>query len=238
MAFCRMRVVAAEDGAVAGQQELGVVACNALQRLQKLRDVRAVMGVDDADAAVLVDVVAAEEEIAELEARAGPPCGRACARPSGLRSPTLITSPSLSSTSTLQRGIGMSKFWALIVAKVRISSPVSIGSTDLRMGGDLGLEQLAGVGRSLDVVGVGVRGDEHLAGGQVEIHLPDQLDDLVDACRDSRCRSSSELAAAVDEIDVDAQAPAGLVVHLDDVGKEIFPGQHGGRLERRELQVA
>ena len=39
-----------------------------LQRLDEVGDVRAVMGVDDADAAVLVDVVAAEEQVAHLEA--------------------------------------------------------------------------------------------------------------------------------------------------------------------------
>jgi hypothetical protein len=41
----------------------------------------------------------------------------------------LITSPSLSSWSILHGGIGMWIFCALIVAYVRISSPVSIAST-------------------------------------------------------------------------------------------------------------
>ena len=97
-----------------------------------------------------------------------------------------------------------------------------------RMGGHLGLEQFLGAGEALDVVGVGVRGDDHLAGGQVEIHLPDQLDDLVDRVEVADV-DEQELAAAVDEIDVDAQAPAGLVVHLDDVGEEILPRQHDRR---------
>ena len=35
-----------------------------------------------------------------------------------------------------------------------------------------------------------------------------------------------EFAAAVDEIDIDSQASAGLVVHLDHVREEIFPRQH------------
>ena len=64
-----------------------------------------------------------------------------------------------------------------------------------------------------------------------------QVDRLKSICRISSTISSTvfevadvdeqELAAAVDEVDVDAQAAAGLVVHLDDVGKEILPRQHG-----------
>ena len=75
-------VVAAEDRAVAGQQELGVVLADALQRLEEVGDVGAVVGVDDADAAVLVDVVAAEKQVAHLEAELARRCGPACARPS------------------------------------------------------------------------------------------------------------------------------------------------------------
>ena len=59
----------AENRAVAGQQDTprrrrgcGVSDCD------EARQVRAVVGVDGADAAVLVDVVAAEEQVAELEA--------------------------------------------------------------------------------------------------------------------------------------------------------------------------
>ena len=85
------------------------------------------------------------------------------------------------------------------------------------MGGHLGLEHFLGAGQSLDMIGVGVRGDDHLAGGQIEIHLPDQFDDFLDRIEIADV-DEQELAAAVDEINVDAQAPAGLVVHLDDVG--------------------
>src|SRR5262249_1030367 len=60
-------VVAAEDRPVAGQQELSVVAVDAAQRLEELGDVGAVVGVDGADAAVLVDVVPAEQQVTHLE---------------------------------------------------------------------------------------------------------------------------------------------------------------------------
>ena len=61
------------------------------------------VGVDDADAAVLVDVVAGEQQVAHLEAELARRCGPACARPSSVRSPTLIVSPSLSSDVDLAR---------------------------------------------------------------------------------------------------------------------------------------
>ena len=48
-----------------------------------------------------------------------------------------------------------------------------------RVGRHPGPEQLLGPGDPLDVVGVGVGGDDHLAGGQVEVHLADQVDNLV-----------------------------------------------------------
>ncbi len=71
-------------------------------------------------------------------------------------------------------------------------------------------------------------GDDHLAGGQVEVHLADQLDDLPDGILVADV-DEQELGAAINEIDVDTQPSAGLVVHLDDVGKQILPRQHGVR---------
>ena len=124
--------------------------------------------------------------------------------------------------------MGMWMFCALMTAKVRISSPLSSGSTVLGWAPTLVLQHLAGVGRPLDVVGVGVRGDKHFAGGQVEIHLADQLDDLVHGFQIANV-DEGEFRPTVDEVDVDAEAPAGLVVHLDDVGKEVLPRQHGTR---------
>src|SRR5262249_59416810 len=80
---------------------------------------------------------------------------------------------------------------------------------------------------ALNVVGVGVRGDDHLAGGQVEVHGADEVDDLREGVEPADV-DEQELGAAVDEIDVDPQAPAGLVVQLDHVRKEVLPLAHDG----------
>ena len=104
-----------ENRAVARQEELGVVVADARQRLDEAGQVRAVVGVDRADAAVLVDVVAAEEQVAELEAEL-PGVWPGVCQTFSLSLPTLISSPSLSMTSILQGGIGMSKFCAVMLA--------------------------------------------------------------------------------------------------------------------------
>ena len=101
------------------------------------------------------------------------------------------------------------------------------GLDALGMGRHPGFEHVPGPGQALDVIDVGMGGDDHLARGQVEVHLADQLDDLVDRFQQADV-DENELGAAVDEVDVDPEPPAGLVVHLDDVRKEIFPSQHVG----------
>ena len=93
------------------------------------------------------------------------------------------------------------------------------------MGRDFRLQQLTGPGGALNMVGVGVRGDQHLARRQIEIHLPDQLDDFFHGVEIADV-DQQKLAAAVDEIHVYSQPSPGLVVHFDDMGKEIFPLQH------------
>src|SRR5262249_46214061 len=71
-----------------------------------------------------------------------------------------------------------------------------------------------------------------LAGGQVEVHLADQLDQLVHVIQVAHV-NEQELRAAVDQVDVDAQAPASLVVHLDDAREERFPrGRETAQLGR------
>src|SRR5204863_6552621 len=47
-----------------------------------------------------------------------------------------------------------------------------------RVGADAGLDEFPGLRQSLDVVRVGVGGNQQLAAGQVEVHLPNQVDDL------------------------------------------------------------
>ena len=61
-------IVAAKDGAVAWEEKFCIILNDPFQRCDVFGEAGAVMGVDDTDAAVLVDVIAAEEEIAELEA--------------------------------------------------------------------------------------------------------------------------------------------------------------------------
>jgi len=75
------------------------------------------------------------------------------------------------------------------------------------------------------VVRVGVGGDDHLAGGQIEVHLANQLDDFIHRL-DVADVDEDELAAAIDQIDIDPQAAASLVVHLDDMRKQILSGKH------------
>ena len=61
-------VVFLEDRPMAGKQPLHVARLDPLERLDEVGDAAAVMGVDRADAAVAVDVVAREEQVAEAEA--------------------------------------------------------------------------------------------------------------------------------------------------------------------------
>ena len=95
-----------------------------------------------------------------------------------------------------------------------------------RMGGDFGFEQLFRFGDALDVVDIGVRGHDHPASRQVEVHLSDQVDQLGNRVFKADV-DEDEFAAAVNEVDVDAEAATGLVVHFDDMREEVFPAQHG-----------
>ena len=100
------------------------------------------MGVDHADAAILVDVVAAEEQIAHLEAELSVGVAGRVPDLRARRSPTTIMSPSLSGISILHGGIGISKLLRLdrgeghdlVAAFQRLDAE--------RMGGHFGLEAL------------------------------------------------------------------------------------------------
>src|SRR5262249_20235034 len=100
------------------------------------------------------------------------------------------------------------------------------GGDAKRMRGDPGPQQLLGPGRALDMVGVRVGGNQHLALRQTKVHLADKVDDLFHGVEVANI-DEKELGAAVDQVDVDAQAATGLVVQLDDVRKEIFALFHG-----------
>ena len=71
------------------------------------------------------------------------------------------------------------------------------------------------------MIGVGVGRDDHLAAGQVEVHLANQFHNLVNGFHVTDI-DQQELAAAVDEVDIDPQPAPRLVVHLDDVGEKVF----------------
>src|SRR5262249_26166842 len=66
-----------------------------------------------------------------------------------------------------------------------------------------------------------------LALRQAEVHLADQLDNVVDGLLEADVDEGVVAIAAVDQVDVDAEPAAGLVIQLDDVGKEVLPAQHG-----------
>ena len=84
------------------------------------------------------------------------------------------------------------------------------------------LSSLLDLGQALNVVDVGVRGDQRLAVRQRKIELADQLDDLVDRFLEADV-DQQPLVPVEDQIDVAAQALPGLVVHFDDVGKDRLP---------------
>src|SRR5262249_15122194 len=54
-------VIAAKDRAMTGQQILRIIPADPTKRVEELGEARTVMRVDNADAAVLVDIVAREE---------------------------------------------------------------------------------------------------------------------------------------------------------------------------------
>ena len=93
------------------------------------------------------------------------------------------------------------------------------------MGGHLALEDLAGPGQALGVVGVGVGRDDHLAGREAEVHLADQLED-VDQLVEEPDVDQGVFGAAVDQVDVHAQPAPGLDVHLDHAGEQVVPLDH------------
>jgi hypothetical protein len=94
------------------------------------------------------------------------------------------------------------------------------------MGRYLAPEQLAGACHPLNVIGVGVGGNQRFARREIEIHLPNQLDNIVHRIQVTDV-NEEEFTAAVNEIDIDAQPAAGLIVHLNDVGEKVLPFEHG-----------
>ena len=94
-----------------------------------------------------------------------------------------------------------------------------------RMADDRRLQDLIELGQPLDVIDVGVGGDQHPALRQRKIELADQLDDLVDRFLEADV-DQQPIGTVVDQIDVAAQPLAGLVVDLDHMGENRFTLQH------------
>ena len=98
--------------------------------------------------------------------------------------------------------------------------------------GDLALEDLAGPGQALGVVGVGVGGQDHLAGREAEVHLADQLEHVGQLVEEADV-DQRVLGAAVDQVDVHPQPAPGLDVHLDHAGENVVTFDHPEAISSR-----
>ena len=76
------------------------------------------------------------------------------------------------------------------------------------------------------MVGVGMSGDDQLAGREAEVHLPDQFQHVGEFVEEADV-DQGVLPAAVDQVDIDPHPAPGLVVHLDHAGEEVVPLDHG-----------
>ena len=95
------------------------------------------------------------------------------------------------------------------------------------MGRDRRLEQLLGLGEALDVVDVGVRGDQRHAFREREVELADDLQAVVDRVFVADVDEGPVVLVIVDEIDAAADPPPGLVIQLDDVRKQRLALENG-----------
>ena len=89
------------------------------------------------------------------------------------------------------------------------------------------LEDRLGLGEPLDVIDVGVRGNERLALRQREVQLADEFDDLVNALFVADV-DQRPVTVVVHEVYVAADPPAGLVVHFNHTGEDGMAFEHGG----------
>lgn len=81
---------------------------------------------------------------------------------------------------------------------------------------DGGLEQLFGFREALDMVDVGVGGNECLAVGEGEVEHSDRLDDFVDDFLVANV-DQNPLVLVIDEVDVATEHATQLVVDFDNV---------------------
>ncbi len=155
----------------------------------KSTQVRAVVGVDHADAAVAEDVVAREEQVAHPERELAGGVARACSRPPASCRRSCRTSPSSITRSTLQRRHRDVDVLGVDPGVGQDLVPFLDGGDALGVRGHLALEHLAGPREPLGVIDVGVGRDDHLARGEAEIHLADQLEHVGQLVEEARRRS-------------------------------------------------
>ena len=183
-------VVLAEDRPVRGEQVFGVAVADPPQAGDEVDEVRAVVGVDHADAAVAEDVVAREEQGAHPERElAGGVAGGApdLERPVADRQDVSLVDRQVDLAAGhrdvdvlgVDPGVGHD-----LVALFERGDALGVG-------GDLALEDLAGAGQALGVVGVGVGRQDHLAGREAEVHLADQLEHVGQLVEEARRRSAA-----------------------------------------------
>ena len=93
----------------------------------------------------------------------------------------------------------------------------------------LGLEPFARLRERLHVVRVGVRGDQQLALGELEVERANEFDHLVERLFLTDVDQHPLGAAVDDEINVDPERPTGLEVQFDHTREEVFSLDHAAR---------
>ena len=117
-------------------------------------------------------------------------------------------------------------FWASISANVLILSPVAKARPPADGRSTVVLSNLLELGQALDVIDVGMRGDDRFAIRQRKIELADHFHDFIDGFIEADV-DQQPFGLVVHQIDVATQPLARLIVHLDDVRKDRLPLEHG-----------
>ena len=221
-------VVLAEDRAVAGEQPFDVAGLDPLQRLDEVGDAAAVVGVDRADAAVAEQVVAREEQVAQAERELAVGVAR--------RVPDFELQVADADAVAIVdqrfdlhgRHVEVDVLGGDLGVGARACRPSSSGLAASGWQVTVVLSSLLRLGEALDVVDVGVRGDQRLALREREVELPDDLEALVDRVFVADVDQGPAAVVVVDQVDGAADPPPGLMVQLDDVREEGLTLEHGG----------
>ena len=192
------------------------------------------VGVDGANAAVAVDVVAGEENVAHAEAELT--VGMSGREPNVERhTANLDFVAVLQLTVDLEGrhihvdllGLDLCEGPQLVAGFERRNGP--------RMSKDGGFQELFRLGHALNVIDVGVSGDQHLALAEREIHVADQLNDFLDGFIEANV-DQQPIAAVKNQIDAAAENLPRLEVHFDHIRKNRLAGEHEqSRGKRRSI---